>query len=60
MITIIIGGIVLIAVLAVVVGIADSVQAPAWRQIARERRRIWEARQLETDRPQHSVSWDKK
>ena len=60
MITIILGGIALIAVLAVVVGIADSVQAPAWRRIARERRRIWEARQLETDRPQHSVSWDRK
>ncbi|HWM58792.1 MAG TPA: hypothetical protein VNO83_13240 [Pseudonocardia sp.] len=60
MITIIVGGIALIAVLAVVVGIADSVQAPAWRRIARERRRIWEARQLETDRPQHSASWDKK
>jgi hypothetical protein len=60
MITIIVGGIALIVVLAVVVGIADSVQAPAWRRIARERRRIWEARQLETDRPQHSVSWDRK
>ena len=60
MIMIIVGGIALIAVMAIVVGIADSVQAPAWRRIARERRRIWEARQLEADRPQHSVSWDRK
>ena len=63
MITIIVGGIALIAMLAVVVGIADSVQAPAWRQIARERRRIWEERQLETPDPQRPIpsgpaTWD--
>lgn len=45
MITVILAGIVLITVVAIVVGIVDAAQAPAWRRIAAERRERWEARQ---------------
>ena len=45
-ITVFVGGIVLIAVLAVVVGVLDALQASTWRGVARERRSEWEARQL--------------
>jgi hypothetical protein len=38
-------GIGFLVVVAVVVGIADAAQAAAWRQVARERRERWEARQ---------------
>jgi hypothetical protein len=45
MITVIIAGLVFLALLAIAVGIADARQAPEWRRIAAERRRRWEARQ---------------
>jgi hypothetical protein len=53
MITIIAAGIAFIAVIAIVVGVVDSLQAPTWRRIARERRRNWETQQLELLGPRH-------
>jgi hypothetical protein len=44
MITFILVAFALLVVLAVVVGVVDAVQAPAWREIAAERRRRAEAR----------------
>ncbi len=58
MISIIIAGAAFIVVVAVVVGIVDSLQAPAWRRIARERRRNWEARQLELQGSAPRPPWD--
>ena len=64
MITVILGGVAFIVVVAIVVGIVDAFQAPAWRRIAAERRENWEARQLELhgpgpqQRPWHDASWD--
>jgi hypothetical protein len=45
MITLIAAGIGLLVLVAIVVGIVESAQAPTWRQIAAERRAQWEARQ---------------
>lgn len=47
MITLIIAGLSVLAGIAVAVGILDHAQNRAWRAIAVERRRNWEARQLE-------------
>lgn len=47
MIELIIGGIALLALIAVIVGVVDSAQASAWRRIAAARREQWEARQPE-------------
>jgi hypothetical protein len=47
MIAFIVGGIVFIAVVAIVVGIVDATRATRWRRIAEERRREWEERVLE-------------
>lgn len=47
MITVIVGGLAFIVMVALVVGIVDAIQAPTWRQIAAERRELWENRQLE-------------
>ncbi|MGH3613960.1 MAG: hypothetical protein ACRDRK_15495 [Pseudonocardia sp.] len=48
MITLIVAGFVALAVVAIVVEVIDIVQASAWREIARDRRRNWEqARRLE-------------
>ena len=47
LITVIASGAVFLAVLAIVVGVVDAVQAPAWRQIAADRRDRWEQRQLQ-------------
>jgi hypothetical protein len=58
MIAIIVAGVAFIVVVAFVVGIVDSIQAPAWRRIARERRRIWEERQYEMQGPRRSPPWD--
>jgi hypothetical protein len=55
---VIVGGIGLIVVIAVVVGIVDAAHASAWRRIAAERRRNWEARQLEPHGEVWSDSWD--
>jgi hypothetical protein len=44
---VIVGGIAVIVVLAIIVGVVDATNAPTWRQIAADRRRDWEARQLE-------------
>jgi hypothetical protein len=45
MITLIVTGIGFLVLVAIVVGIVESAQAPTWRQIAAERRARWEARQ---------------
>ncbi|MGH3588732.1 MAG: hypothetical protein ACRDQ0_20680 [Pseudonocardia sp.] len=45
MIAVIIAGLVFLALVAIVVGIVDAVQASTWRRIAAERRERWEARQ---------------
>jgi hypothetical protein len=45
MITLIAAGIGLLVLVAIVVGIVESAQAPTWRQIAAERRAQWEAKQ---------------
>jgi hypothetical protein len=58
MIAIIVAGVAFIVVVAFVVGIVDSIQAPTWRRIARERRRIWEERQYEMQGPRRSPPWD--
>jgi hypothetical protein len=50
-ITIIVAGIALIVIVALVVPIVDAIQAPTWRQIARERRQNWEDRQLQPHGP---------
>ncbi|WP_214406152.1 hypothetical protein [Pseudonocardia lacus] len=44
MITAIVAGILVIAVVAIVVGIIDAAQAPMRRQVAAERREKWEER----------------
>lgn len=46
-ITLIVAGILVIALIAVVVGIVDAAQAGTWREIAAQRRRQWLARQPE-------------
>jgi len=45
MITLIVTGIGLLALVAIVVGVVEAAQAPTWRQIAAERRERWEAKQ---------------
>jgi hypothetical protein len=47
MIAFIVGGIVFIAVVAIVVGVVDATGATRWRRVAEERRREWEERVLE-------------
>ncbi len=47
MIALIVGGLVLLAMLAVVVGVVDSARASAWRRIAAARREQWETRRPE-------------
>lgn len=44
-ITLIVAGLGLLVLVAIVVGIVEAAQAPAWRRIAKERRARWEARQ---------------
>jgi hypothetical protein len=51
MITVVVGGLLSIVVIAIVVGVVDAFQASAWRRIAAERRESWEARQLELHGP---------
>jgi hypothetical protein len=46
-IAIAIAGIGLLVVVAIVVGIVDAIQAPAWRRIAAERHENWQRRQLQ-------------
>lgn len=46
-ILLIVVGIVMIALIAVVVGIVDAAQSAAWREIAAQRRENWQARQPE-------------
>jgi hypothetical protein len=46
-ITLIVAGVVMIALIAVVVGIVDAAHAAAWREIAAQRREQWSARQPE-------------
>jgi hypothetical protein len=46
-IALIAAGVGLIAVVAIVVGVVDAAQAAAWRRVAAERRRRWEARRPE-------------
>jgi hypothetical protein len=58
MIAVIVGGVAFIVVVALVVGIVDSVRAPAWRRVAAERRRNWEARQFEMHGRQGGLPWD--
>jgi hypothetical protein len=45
MVILIVTGIGLLVLIAIVVGVVDARQAPAWRQIAAERRARWEAKQ---------------
>lgn len=47
MITVIVAGVAFVVVTAIVVGIVEAAQAPAWRLVAEERRAQWEARQPE-------------
>lgn len=47
MTALIIGGLVLLALVAVVVGVVDAAQASAWRRIAADRRERWESRRPE-------------
>jgi Tfp pilus assembly protein PilE len=68
MIAIIAGGVAFIVIVAIVVGIVDSVRAPAWRRIAAERRENWETRQFESQQfenrqfethgPARAEKWD--
>ncbi len=61
MIELIVGGIVLIAVVALIVGIVDATQAPAWRRVAAKRRQEWEERSLELHggvEPAGQDDWD--
>jgi hypothetical protein len=61
MIALIVGGIVFIAVVAIVVGIVDATRATRWRRIAEERRREWEERVLELHggvEPGTADEWD--
>lgn len=57
MITFILAAVALIAVLAVVVGIADAAGRPAARMKAAERRERWEARRLSYHGPSDEA-WD--
>ncbi|WP_300012481.1 hypothetical protein [Pseudonocardia sp.] len=52
----IIGGLALIALIAVVVGIVDAAHARAWREVAADRRGEWEARRPEFHGPYEA--WD--
>jgi hypothetical protein len=45
MITLVVAGIGLLVLVAIVVGVVDAAHAPAWREIAAERRAQWEAKQ---------------
>lgn len=47
MITTAVLGAAFLVLVAIVVGIIDSLQARAWREIAAERRRNWEANRLQ-------------
>lgn len=62
MIELIIGGVALLALIAVIVGVVDSAQASAWRRIAAARREQWEARQPEfhghTESHGEQTAWD--
>ncbi len=55
-VSLIVGGLGLIALIAVVVGIVDAAQSRSWREVAADRRGEWEARQPEFHGP--SDSWD--
>ncbi|GAA1870886.1 hypothetical protein GCM10009836_59460 [Pseudonocardia ailaonensis] len=44
-------GLGVLAVIGIVVGVTDAAQSRAWRRVAAERRRNWEARQAVTSRP---------
>lgn len=52
----IVGGLGVIALIAVVVGIVDAAQSRAWREVAASRRDEWEARQPEFHGP--FEAWD--
>ena len=45
-VTAVVVGFVLIFLLAGVIGVVDRVQTSAWRQVAIQRRRTWEARRV--------------
>jgi hypothetical protein len=47
MITMIIGGLGFLVLVAIVVGIVDAFQASSWRQVAAERREHWESLHLQ-------------
>jgi hypothetical protein len=47
MIAVIVAGVGVMIAIAIAVGIIDNVHARSWREVAAERRRNWEARQLE-------------
>jgi hypothetical protein len=57
-IVIAVAGIAFIVVVAIVVGIVDALQAPAWRRIAAERHENWERRRLSHHGPPRSELWD--
>jgi hypothetical protein len=60
MIAVIVGGVGIMVVIAIAVGIIDTVHAPSWREVAAQRRRDWEARQPEYHGvdDQDAESWD--
>lgn len=51
MITMIIGGLAALVLVAIVVGIVDALHAPSWREVAAERRENWESRHLQPQGP---------
>ncbi len=57
-ITMIIGGLAALLLVAIVVGIVDARQASSWRQVAAERREDWEARHLQPQGPPYAEDDD--
>jgi hypothetical protein len=65
MIILVVAGIGLLVLVAIVVGVVDAAHAPAWREIAAERRAHWEAKQRQphgfdpyADTRRDDESWD--
>ena len=50
-ITMIVGGVGFLVLIAIVVGIVDVYQASSWRQVAAERREHWESLHLQPQGP---------
>ncbi|MFP5020940.1 hypothetical protein [Pseudonocardia phyllosphaerae] len=57
LLTPIIAGVLFLILTAVVIGVTESAQRRAWRDIAEERRRNWERRNRESRRSGPVESW---